>query len=129
MIFTVRDYMTKRRSRWIDFVLFFVTGLVGLMLVLLWVATHHTTTVNNLNILWAFAPNLVVAFLLLKAKPKPWLMVYVRFLVILLIAMTMVWITRLQVYNTAMIPLMLMLGFRYVFLWQKGLGGTRKRAF
>ena len=129
MIFTIRDYVTKKRSRWLDLILFLITGIVGLVVLLLWVATHHTTTVNNLNILWAFAPNLIIAFLIFKEKPKAWLMVYVRFLVILLIAMTFVWLGRLQVFNTAMIPMMLMLTFRYVYLWQKGLGGTRKRAF
>lgn len=129
MIFTVKDYLTKKRSRWLDFTLFFLTGLIGLLVLLLWLATHHTTTINNLNVLWAFAPNLIVAFLIVKKQPKRWLMVYVRFLVILLLGMTFVWLGRLQVYNTALIPIMIMLTFRYVYLWQKGLGGTRKRAF
>lgn len=129
MIFTVKDYMTKKRSRWMDFTIFFITGLLGLIVLLLWVATHHSTTINNLNVLWAFAPNLVIAFLVVKKQPKRWLMVYARVLVILLIAMTFVWLGRLQVYNTALIPIMIMLTFRYVYLWQKGLGGTRKRAF
>lgn len=66
---------------------------------------------------------------MVKKEPKKWLMVYARFLVILLIAMTFVWIGKLQVYNTALIPMMIMLTVRYVYLWQKGLGGTRKRAF
>ncbi len=129
IILTVKDWLTKKRSRWLDLTLFLITGLIGLIVFLLWVATHHTTTVNNLNVLWAFAPNLVIAFLIVKKRPKKWLMVYVRFLVILLISMTFVWIGRLQVYNTALIPIMLMLTVRYVYLWQKGLGGTRKRAF
>lgn len=129
IILTVRDYKTKKRSRWLDLVLFLITGLIGLIVLLLWVATHHTTTVNNLNVLWAFAPNLVVAFLIVKKAPKKWLMVYVRFLVVLLIAMTCAWLAKLQVFNTALIPLMIMLVVRYVYLWQKGLGGTRKRAF
>lgn len=129
IILTVRDYKTKKRSRWLDLVLFLITGLIGLIVLLLWVATHHTTTVNNLNVLWAFAPNLLVAFLIVKKAPKKWLMVYVRFLVVLLIAMTCAWLAKLQVFNTALIPLMIMLVVRYVYLWQKGLGGTRKRAF
>lgn len=129
MIFTVKDYLSKKRSRWLDFTLFFITGLIGLIVFLLWVATHHTTTINNLNVLWAFAPNLIIAFLIVKKQPKKWLMVYVRFLVILLLCMTFVWLGRMQVYNTALIPIMIMLTFRYVYLWQKGLGGTRKRAF
>lgn len=129
IILTVKDWLTKKRSRWLDFTLFFITGLIGLIVLLLWVATHHTTTINNLNVLWAFAPNLIIAFFMLKKEPKKWLMVYARFLVILLIAMTFVWIGKLQVYNTALIPMMIMLTVRYVYLWQKGLGGTKKRAF
>jgi len=129
IILTFKDWLTKKRSRWLDLTLFLFTGLIGLLVLLLWVATHHSTTINNLNVLWAFAPNLVIAFLVFKKQPKKWLMVYVRFLVILLIAMTFVWLGRLQVYNTSLIPIMIMLTVRYVYLWQKGLGGTRKRAF
>jgi len=129
IIVSVLDWLKKKRSHWLDFFIFFTTGLIGFLVLFLWFGTHHTTTINNLNILWALAPNLIIAFLMLKKNPKKWLMVYVRFLVIALIAMTFVWIGRLQVYNTALIPIMIMLTVRYVYLWQKGLVGTRKRAF
>lgn len=118
---TIRDYLKKQRSRAVDFSIFFITGLVGTLIVFLWFATHHTTTVNNMNILWAFMPNMVVAFFLLKRNPPVWVRVYSRFLVILLLAMAIVWITRFQVFNIGVLPLMIMFAFRYVFLWQKGL--------
>ena len=118
---TLRDYLKKQRSRAVDFSIFFVTGLVGTLVVFLWFGTHHTTTVNNMNILWAFMPNIVVAFFLLKRTPPVWTRVYSRFLVILLLAMAIVWITRFQVFNIGMLPLMVMFAFRYVFLWQQGL--------
>lgn len=121
MIFTYKDYVQKKRSRGIDFGLFSFTGLIGALLIFLWFGTHHTTTVNNLNVLWAFFPNLIVAFYMLKKQPPKWVRVYTRFLVILLLLVAIVWLTRFQVYNIAILPLVLMLGFRYVFLWQKGL--------
>lgn len=121
MIFTYRDYRLKRRTRGIDFGLFLFTGLIGSLVIFLWFGTHHTTTVNNMNILWAFCPNLLVAFLLLKKDPPKWIRVYVRGLVILLLLMVIVWLTKFQVFNIAMLPMLVMLLFRYVFLWQKGL--------
>jgi len=90
-------------------------------LLFLWFFTYHKTAVNNLNILWAFAPNLVVAFYVIKREPPKWLRVYVRFLFILLITMSFVWLLQLQVYNITLVPIMLLLAVRYGFLWQKGL--------
>lgn len=121
IIFTVIDYLKGSRARFMDFGIMFVTGLFGVFLLFLWFATYHKTTVNNLNILWAFAPNLMVAFYMIKREPPKWVRVYVRFLFILLITMAFVWLLQLQVYNTAMIPIMLVLAVRYGFLWQKGL--------
>nr|WP_255552107.1 DUF4105 domain-containing protein [Roseivirga sp. E12] len=121
IVFTVRDYMKGGRSRFLDFGIMFLTGLLGAFLIFLWFFTYHKTTVNNLNILWAFLPNIVVAFYLIKRETPKWVRVYVRFLFILLIAMAFVWILRLQVFNTAMLPIMVLLGVRYGYLWQKGL--------
>lgn len=121
LVFTVIDYLKQKRSRWIDFVLMLITGLCGLLVAFLWFFTSHKITPNNLNVLWAFFPNLVVGFYLLKKEPPNWTRVYVRFLLILLILMLFIWLLRIQVFATAMIPMMILLGARYAFLWQKGL--------
>jgi len=121
IFFTYKDYKLGKRTRSIDFGLFLFTGLIGALILFLWFGTHHTTTVNNLNVLWAFAPNVVVAFYMLKKSPPKWTRVYARFLVILMVLMTLVWVTKFQVFNVALLPMMLMFTFRYVFLWQKGL--------
>jgi len=121
IFFTFLEYRKKRRARYFDFGVMLVTGLLGSFLLFLWFGTHHATAVKNLNILWAFAPNAVVAFYILKKQPPKWVRVYVRFLFILLITMAMIWLARIQVYNTAMIPLMIFFGVRYGFLWQRGL--------
>lgn len=121
IMITYLDYVKNRRSRWLDFLLMLLTGLAGLMVILLWFATSHKITANNLNILWAFLPNLVVGFLLLKKTPPAWVRSYVRFLVILLLCMIFIWILKVQVYSVALLPIMAFLAVRYVFLWRRGL--------
>ena len=121
ILITARDYLKGTRARILDFLIYLLTGLVGALIVFLWFISSHYTAANNLNVLWAFFPNLVVAFYMLKKKPPVWTRVYARLLVILLIAMALVWITQFQSYHMAMLPLMILFGTRYVFLWQKGL--------
>jgi hypothetical protein len=118
---TYKDHKSKKRTKALDFVLFLLTGLIGVLVILLWTATEHAGMRNNLNVLWAFAPNLVVAFYLLKDNPPKWVRSYARILFILLIMMVLIWTVGIQVYSTALIPLVLLFGARYFFLWQKGL--------
>ena len=118
---TFRDYKNKSRSKYLDFIIFLITGIVGVLVILLWTATEHDGMRNNLNVLWAFAPNLVVAFYLLKTNPPKWVRSYARLTFILLIMMVLIWTVGVQVYSTALIPFVLLVGLRYFFLWQKGL--------
>lgn len=121
IFWTIRDYNRGKRTRGLDFFLYFLTGLVGCLLFFLWFISSHATAVNNLNVLWAFFPSVVVAFFMLKKDPPIWTRVYSRLLVILQLLMAIAWITQFQSFSLAMIPVMAMLTFRYVYLWQKGL--------
>src|SRR5690606_12881045 len=71
---TLYDFKRKKTSNWFDALVFGVTGLVGLLLFLLWVATDHKAAANNLNVLWALPTNLVAAFLVFK--PREWVKKY-----------------------------------------------------
>jgi len=113
---TYKNHKTNNRSKWIDFILYFSTGLIGVAVLLLWFATTHTATYKNLNFLWAFAPNLIVAFYMLKSKLPEWIKKYNWFLILLLILMILVWLFKVQVFNIALLPLVLALGIRYLFL-------------
>lgn len=121
VVFTFKDTIQNTRARYLDFTVLFSTGLVGVVVALLWFATDHTATAKNLNLLWAFAPNIVVAFFIVKKKVPAWVRVYIRFLFILLIGMTFVWVFQIEVFSIAILPIMLLLGVRYAFLWVKGL--------
>jgi hypothetical protein len=113
---TFLDHRRSRRSRIFDGMLFITTGLVGVVLLLLWFATDHTATVNNFNILWAFAPNLLFAFFL-QRKPRVsfW---YMFTLLLLLDVLVGLWIFKVQVFHMAMIPILAGLYVRYIFLWR-----------
>lgn len=110
---TYRDLKRKKRTRWFDFILFFFTGLVGLLIVFLWFFTDHSTAPNNFNFLWAFAPNLFIAFLMLKETPTKWVGNYVLGLIVLLCIIPLIWISEIQQLPLACIPFIILLLIRY----------------
>ena len=111
---TYRDNKNQKRTKWIDTILLITTGLVGFLIVFLWFFTDHSTTPNNFNVLWAFSPNLIIVFLLNKGKK--WLSTYFIFLIFLLVIIPIIWITNIQHFPIAVIPLLILLFVRYLFL-------------
>ena len=113
---TYKDYKANKRTRWLDFSIFFFTGMIGLIVLLLWFATDHSATAKNYNALWAVAPNLIVAFLMLKKEMKNWLTKYVLLLILLIAVTLILWIVKIQVFSIVLLPILLMLTIRYLFL-------------
>lgn len=113
---TYQNYKSHRRTKWVDFSLYFITGAIGVVVLLLWFATSHTATYKNFNFLWAFAPNLVVAFFMFKEVLPKWLKNYNKLLLVLLAIQAILWILKIQVFNLAIIPIIAMLFVRYSFL-------------
>ncbi len=113
---TYKDYKKQKRTKVLDIILFTVTGLAGIMILLLWFATDHQTTQNNYNLLWANPLNLIILFQLFKNKMSKWFNKYVKFLLILLCLLIFHWITRVQVFAIGLIPLLIALFIRYIYL-------------
>lgn len=113
---TYRDYKHQKKTIVLDFILLFTTGLIGTIVLLLWFATNHDATANNLNILWAFAPNLFVAFLMFSNCFKKWLKSYYSFLTLLLLIQFIVWGFKIEEFAVAMTPLFFALMVRYIYL-------------
>lgn len=116
MAITYNDYKKAKRSKWLDVTLFSITGLVGIVVLLLWFATDHTATAYNYNLLWALPLNCLVIAQLLKTQASPWFKKYLKFLIIMLTLMTLHWIIGVQVFAIGLIPLMIALLLRYIFL-------------
>ncbi len=115
---TFKDYKSQSRSRFLDFALLLITGLTGIFLLLLWVATDHTATANNYNLLWAFPLNAILAFVALKKTPPSWFSRYLFLLLVFFTLLVLHWITGVQVFAPAFIPLFIALVIRYVYVWR-----------
>lgn len=86
------------------------------MILLLWFATDHTGTHQNYNLLWAFALNILVIGQLFRKNVSAWFIKYIKLLIILLCLLTLHWIIGIQVFAIGLIPLLIALFIRYVFL-------------
>ena len=116
LVITFKNYKSNKRTKFLDFSLLFSTGIIGIVVLLLWFATSHTATYKNLNFLWAFAPNFIVSFYMFKTELPNWITTYFKLLFGLLIILIIVWILKIQVFNSALLTLFLALVIRYLYV-------------
>ncbi|MBT8179768.1 MAG: DUF4105 domain-containing protein [Eudoraea sp.] len=114
---TYIDFRNKTRSRWLDFSLFLLSGIAGVLLFFLWFFTDHNATVNNLNILWLFPLNLVAAFFLVrKTDPPAFIRPYLIGLCILIAITGIIWLLGIQIFSPLIgVPILALL-VRYIWL-------------
>jgi len=105
-------FYVRKGSNVFDCVLFFVVGLVGLLVTFLWFFTDHTNTIYNLNIIWALPTHVVMAFFLLSGRRSNFTRKY--FLATAIIAMLLVvtWVFLPQRLNPSLIPLVIAVALR-----------------
>ncbi len=115
---TLRNIKRKKRSRILDFSIYFITGIIGVVITLIWLATNHISAENNFNVLWAFAPNLFVSFYYLKKKLPNWVRKYSLITFVLIVLNLLLWILKIQIFSIAIIPILIFLGIRYFYLWK-----------
>ncbi len=119
LVVTYLDLKNNKRSRWADFMLFFLTGVAGLIICFLWFATNHSATKINFNMLWAFPLNLFVAFVLLKKKTTAlWISKYLWVLIGLNVLTIILWVLKIQIFSPLIILILIALEVRYLFLIQ-----------
>lgn len=116
LFITYTDFKKQKQSVWLDITLFSLTGIIGILILLLWFATDHKGTHQNYNLLWACALNILVIGQLLKQKTSTWFIKYLKFLVILLCLLTLHWVIGVQVFAIGLIPFLIALFIRYLFL-------------
>lgn len=90
-----------------NFILF-MTGLLGLLLVLMWIGTDHKMTKDNYNLLWAWPAHVI--FVLLNRKLKAVRIYFVLNGIFLLLVMGS-WFFLPQKMNPALLPFVLLLAF------------------
>ncbi len=118
ILITFRDYKKNVRSRFLDLIIFFCTGLIGVFLLFLWFATDHTATANNYNLLWAFPISIVTAVVIAQKEVSIIVKRYVFLLLLLLVLLTVHWISGVQVFAIGLLPLLISLAIRYLYLFK-----------
>jgi hypothetical protein len=93
-----------------DLLLFFVTGLLGLLLVFMWTGTDHVVCRNNFNLLWALPTNAIFAFLINKRTPN----VRRYFLITSILAGIALigWYFLPQRFNPSLFPVVILMAWR-----------------
>jgi hypothetical protein len=107
---------------WLDFTLFLVSGLLGLIVFYLTFFSSHPLVDYNLNLLWINPLQLLFAFLLFKTnwrKPLAYFALFNTFTILLAI---IVLVARFQVMNAAFLPLMAMMLVRSILFYQMNSG-------
>jgi hypothetical protein len=94
----------------LDGILFFITGLLGILLIFMWTGTDHIMCRDNYNLLWAWPTNIVSAFYIHSKKgwAKKYFIIYAVFNIILIA----LWRVIPQHLNPVLIPVIAILIFR-----------------
>ncbi len=106
------DWNRKKLSKWFDVLVFSVVGWIGLLLLLLWIATDHQAAAKNFNLLWAFPIHAFAAIFLFRKKSQPWLIKYFFVTAILLAIVSIFWFALPQQLNVFLLPVVVALMMR-----------------
>jgi hypothetical protein len=93
-----------------DGILFFLSGILGIILILMWTATDHPMCKNNFNLLWALPTNSILSFLVNSNNKK--VKKYFGITAAILLIFFCSWFFLPQQMNNALLPVLLLLIFR-----------------
>ena len=113
---TYRDHKNETRTRVLDLLIFFITGLIGILIMFLWFGTDHTATADNYNLLWAFPLSILFFVAVSKIDVSPKIRRYIFLLLLCISLLVIHWITGVQVFAIGLIPLLIAFTIRYIFL-------------
>ncbi len=108
-----KNLLIKRMLFAFDGFLFFMTGLLGIVLIFMWTGTEHLMTKDNYNLLWAWPTNVIAAFYIHSKKQFAirYFIIYSVFNLLLIVF----WFFLPQHLNPALIPIVSILIFRCLF--------------
>lgn len=117
--FLVRSF--RYLKAFLRFTILFLTGLLGVFMLFMWLATDHQSCADNFNILWAVPFNLVVAFV--AHKKRFWLRIYALAgisLVIVALIVHLIGFQHMPLIELA--PLLLCLMYIYIDMYKQNIG-------
>jgi hypothetical protein len=96
-----------------DGLFFFLTGALGILMIIMWTCTDHTECANNFNLLWAWPTHVIIAFFV--NSKKNWVKKYFGFTAIALTILLFAWFFLPQEMNNALVPIVLLLIYRSAY--------------
>ena len=103
-------------KKWIDILIYFSSGTLGVLVIYLWFFSNHFASAQNFNFLWAFPFNLIMVYALLRENPPNWAVNFIKLNIILLVLLFIHWATGVQKYNITLLPIFIALLVRYSYL-------------
>jgi len=120
LLTSIKEFKQVKRHKWIDFLLFFITGLIGLILLSLWIFTDHQVIYNNLNIAWALPFNIWFAFASVKKKLGKIAILYAKLGRFYYLMLILFYPLLPQALSFAIIPILGIILFRLALIWKIG---------
>jgi hypothetical protein len=102
----------KNAMIFLDVFLFFITGLLGIVLIFMWVGTDHSMTKDNYNLIWALPTHFIMAFSI-RSK-KTFAKKYFTASAVIAILLLICWFFLPQQFNNGLIPFVILLAFRSI---------------
>jgi hypothetical protein len=101
----------------VDTTLFTVLGLLGALLLTLWIVRVDTVCRNNFNLLWALPTHIVFVFFMYRRYK--WVAVYYKITIALLVLLLLGWAWLPQQMNNALLPVVALLLLRSIVRLKK----------
>ena len=98
----------------LDSILLYITGLLGVLLLFMWLGTDHQACKDNFNLLWAMPLNLIAGFFIWKKRS--WLKKYFLIMLVLTAGVLAFWWGLPQHFNIAVLPFVILMLIRYAGL-------------
>lgn len=96
------------KSSKIQVPVFLITGITGLLILIVWILTEHDELKNNFNLLWCNPLYLAIAFSQIKNNVK--LKMYLSIILqAMLIGIVVIWISQIQSFEIGFLPIVLIL--------------------
>jgi hypothetical protein len=97
----------------------FIIGLLGIVLVFMWIGTDHNATKMNFNLLWASPFHFILIFCLIKESWNNFTYWYLILSLILIFTTILFWFTLTQEFNSFVKPIILELVIIYYYYFKK----------
>ena len=97
----------------------FIVGLLGIILVFMWIGTDHNATKMNFNLLWASPFHFILIYSLIKGSWNNFTYWYLILSLLLIFTTILFWFTLTQEFNSFVKPIILELVIIYYYYFKK----------